>query len=232
MKLTMKLPTTIFILLLCCNAYGQRWHFERIDSTSKFKYEYWFQFDNIEDTTTFRFEKKIGQIKSTIKLANNFGDTVIFASIRIKGLDNDTLININSDINGLVEIKLGSGKYCIEISATNFDNFLFDFNISKEEYFDLNIKLGLAPELTVYQINSRTELKEKEIHTIMNCVKKNRHDYYKKCINKDRYQIIFSTSPESAFSLATASKMVFSARKPVSTPCSYLPTAVTGMPSR
>lgn len=162
----------------------------RIDQSAKFKYEYWFQFENINDTSSYNFKKGLGQLKSTIQLTDNNGDTVLFATIRIKGLDNDTLLNIKSDLDGLGTVKLRPGKYRIEISAMGYDKFSFDFTISEGEYFDSKIKLGLAPELTVYQINSKDELTEQEIQAIINCVKTNRQDYYKICSDKDRYNIM------------------------------------------
>ncbi len=186
----MRQTTTILLLLLFCNVYGQKWHLNRIDKSAKFKFEYWFQFDNIDDTSSYNFKKNVGHLKSTIQLKDNKGDTVIFATIRIKGLDNDTLLNIISDLDGLGIVKLRPGKYRIEISAMNYDKLSFDFIISEGEYFDLNIKLGLAPELTVYQINSKNELTEQEIQAIINCVKVNRQDFYKICSDKDRYQIV------------------------------------------
>ena len=185
----MRQTTTILFLLFFCNVYGQKWHLNRIDRSAKFKFEYWFQFDNIDDTSTYNFEKTEGQSKSTIQLTDNEGDTVLFETIRIKGLNNDTILNIISDIDGLGIVNLRPGKYQIEISAINYDKFSFDFTISEGEYFDLKIKLGLGPELEVYQINSRTELKVQEIISIMNCVKENRQYYYKKCSDNKRYYI-------------------------------------------
>lgn len=186
----MRQTTTILFLLLFCNVYGQKWHLVGIDKSAKFKYEYWFQFDNIDDTSSYNFEKSVGHLKSTIHLTDNKSDIVLFATIRIKDIDHDTLLNIISDLDGLGTVKLRPGKYRLEILAVNYDKFSFDFTISEGEYFDLNIKLGLAPELTVYQINSNNELTEKEIETIINCVKENRQDYNKICSDKDRYKIM------------------------------------------
>lgn len=186
----MRQTTTILFLLIFCNVYGQKWHLNRIDKSSKFKYEYWFQFDNIDDTSSYNFEKKSGHLKSTIQLTDNKGDTVLFASIRIKCLDNDTLINMITDLYGLGTVKLKPGNYRVEVSSMNYDEFSYDFTISEGEYFDLKIKLGLAPELTVYQINSKNELNEQEIQAIINCVKTNRQDFYNICSEKDRYKIV------------------------------------------
>lgn len=161
----------------------------RIDKSSKFKYEYWFQFENEGDSSSYSFKKNAGKSISTIQITDNSGDTVIFATMRIKDLDNDTSFIIITDFNGLGKLMLKPGKYSLEISAPNYDKFTFDFMIEEDEFFNLNVKLGLAPELTVYQINSKTELNEGEILTIMKCVKENRQEFYKNCSDQKKYYV-------------------------------------------
>ncbi|MBP6127753.1 carboxypeptidase-like regulatory domain-containing protein [Flavobacterium sp.] len=185
----MRQTTTIFFIFLFWNVYGQKWHLSRIDKSAKFNYVYFFQFDNKEDTSSFNFEKKAGNLSATIQLTDNRGDTDLFASIVIKGLDNDTLLYIITDLYGLGTVKLKPGNYRIKVSSMNYEEFSYDFTISEGEYFDLKIKLGLAPELDVYQINAKNELNEQEIQSIINCVKTNRQDFHKKCSDKDRYNI-------------------------------------------
>lgn len=154
-------PTFTFIFLLVfCNAYGQKYFLNRIDTKAKFKYEYWFQFENIEDSTSFIFEKKVGYFLSTIQLCDNQAERIMFATMNIKNWDSDTIIKLVSDQEGLSMVELRPGKYSIEVSAIGYDKFSFDFTISDQEYFDLKIKLGLAPELNPYQINSKDELTE------------------------------------------------------------------------
>lgn len=161
----------------------------KINKSSKFKYEYWFQFDNIDDSSTYNFVKSEGDLKSIIQLTNNKGETVPFATIRIKGLNNDTLLNIISDLDGFGTVKLRPEKYRIEIYAMGYDKFSFDFSILENEFLNLNVKLGLAPELDVYQINSKAELNEETILTIMRCVEENRRDFYRKCPGRKKYYV-------------------------------------------
>lgn len=162
----------------------------RVDKSSNFKYEYWFQFENVEDSSSYSFKKNYDKSISTIEITDNKGDTVVFATIRIKDLDNDTSIIILTNFDGLVKLNLKAGKYKIEITAINYDKFLCDLTVLENESFNLKVKLGLGPELKVYQINSKTKLSKQEILTIMNCVKDNRQDYYKKCINKEKYYVL------------------------------------------
>jgi hypothetical protein len=186
----MRQTTTILFLLLFCNVYGQKWHLNRIDKISKFKYEYWFQFENADDSSSYNFKKTDGKSLSTIQLTDNKGDMVVFATIKIKDLENDTSFIIVTDFDGLGKIQLKPSKYNMEITALNYDKFIFDFSVFENENFNLKVKLGLGPESDVYQINSKVELKEKEILTIINCVKENRQDYYKKCLDQKRYYVM------------------------------------------
>ena len=185
----MKQTTTLLFLLIFSTIYGQKWHLNRIDKSSKFKYEYWFQFENSDDSSTYSFKKFEGNSISTIQLTDNKGDTIIFAPIKIKNLDNDSIVKILTDINGIGKLQLKPGKYTMLIPAVNYDTFSFDFSIIENEFFKLNVKLGLAPELEVYQINSKTQLIEIEILTIQKCVKENRQDFYKNCSDQKKFYI-------------------------------------------
>ena len=41
------------IILFPTLNYGQKWHLEKINSESVYKYEYWFSFQNEDDTNSF-----------------------------------------------------------------------------------------------------------------------------------------------------------------------------------
>ncbi|MEO8516685.1 MAG: carboxypeptidase-like regulatory domain-containing protein [Flavobacterium sp.] len=186
----MKQTITILFLLLFCNVYCQKWYLHSINAESDFKYEYWFQFENKDDNPSYNFEKTEGNSISTIKLTDNKGEAIIFARINIKNLDNGALTNLFTDSNGKDELILKSGRYNIEITAMNYDNLSFNFSISEHEIFKLNAKLGLSPQLTVYQINSKNELKEDEIIKIMNCVKVNGgRNFYERCSDNKRFYV-------------------------------------------
>lgn len=172
---TVKYLTTILLLLFVCNVYGQKWHLNRINNNKKFKYEYWFNFDNVDDSTSYSFKKQKGNSLSSIHLTDNYGDTIFFASITIKSLDNDSIVSIAPNASGYEQFKLNSGRYKIDVSFVGYDRFSLEFNLLENEAIDLNIGLGSADrELTIYQINSEIELTEKEIIKIIDCVKKNR----------------------------------------------------------
>ena len=184
-----QITTIILFILLFQNAFGQKWHLNRIDEKSKFKYEYWFQFENADDISSYSLKKIEGKSTSTIRLTDNKGNIINFATFEIKDLRNDCLSKIVTDYDGLGKLQLEPGKYSMEISAMNYDKFTVDFNIVENIFFELNIKLGLAPELTIYQINSKTELNEAEILTIMKCVYENRQNYFKNCSEQSKFYV-------------------------------------------
>ncbi len=188
-KTTMKQTISILFLLLFCNVYGQKWNLNRIDEKSKFKYEYWFQFENADDSSSYSLKKIEGKSISTIRLTDNKANIINFATIEIKNLRNDSLSKIVTDFDGLGKLQLEPGKYGMEISAMNYDKFTVDFSILENIFFELNIKLGLAPELTIYQLNSKTELNETEILTIMKCVNENRQNFYRNCSERNKFYV-------------------------------------------
>ena len=185
----MRQNTTILFLILFCNVYGQKWHLNKIDKNSKFSYEYWFQFENADDNNSYSIKKVEGKPQSIIQLTDNKENNINFATIEIKNLKNDSISKIVTDFDGLGKLQLEPGKYNMEISAVNYDKFSVEFSIVENIYLELNIKLGLAPELTIYQINSKTELSEAEILKIMKCVNENRQNFYKNCSEQNKFYI-------------------------------------------
>lgn len=183
---------TIFILsiLISIQCFGQKWHLNNVNENEKFPYEYWFQFENIEDTCSYIQTKNLESENSVFKLLDNQGDIVKFANIKVINLDNDRETNLTSDYKGYSELLLENGKFRIEIRAINYDNFNLEFEIENTEQVELTIKLGLAPELEVYQIDSKKELTETEILEIIECVRINRDDFHKICSDFKKYRIM------------------------------------------
>ena len=95
-----------------------------------------------------------------------------------------------SEFNGETELQLENGKYRIEVEALKYDNFNLDFEIENSQQVELKIKLGLAPELEVYEIDSKKELTETEILEIIECVRVNRNDFHKNCSDLRKHRIM------------------------------------------
>jgi hypothetical protein len=114
----------------------------------------------------------------------------MFANVKVINLENKNETNLISEINGKTGLQLENGKYRIEVRAMNYDNFNLNIEIENGEQVELTIKLGLAPELGVYQIDSKKELTETEILEIIECVRVNRDDFHKICSDLKKYRIM------------------------------------------
>jgi uncharacterized membrane protein len=186
----MKQTILLLSILFSVQCFGQKWHLNTVDKSKEYAYEYWFQFENIEDTCSYQVTKNSGSQNSDIKLFDNKGDKVIFANIKFINIDYETEINLTSDFNGNNEVRLEDGKYKVEVRAMNYDNFNLEFETKDGQKVEIKIKLGLAPELDVYQIDSKKELKKTEIFEITECVIINRNEYYKTCSDLNKYRIM------------------------------------------
>lgn len=63
------------------------------------------------------------------------------------------------------------------------------FEIVSGEQLDLQIKLGLGPELDGYQIDATHILSEEEILDIIGCVKRNRGDFHEHCSQGEKIKV-------------------------------------------
>jgi hypothetical protein len=143
----------------------------------------------LDDSCTYILTKEKGNLKSIIHLKDNVGDTLPGATVRITNLKNDSVINVSTNIDGNVQSQFGQGKYKIEIFYANFDDFSLTIDLSEHEFFNLDAKLGLGPELRVFQINSKHKLTEQEIFKIMDCVKRNNRNLHLDCEDRTRFYI-------------------------------------------
>ena len=186
----MKQTTLILSILFSIQCFGQKWHLNNVDKTNEYPYEYWFQFENLEDTCSYQLVRKTENKVSTIRLFDNQGDTVNLARIKVINIENESEINLISEFMDNTELRLESGKYRIIVIAMYLDNFNLEFEIENGQQIDLDINLGLAPELEVYQIESKINLNKTEIREIIECVRINRDEYYKICSDFKKYRII------------------------------------------
>ena len=184
MNLGMLLVSTLFPT----QSFGQKWHLNKVDNSKTYAYEYWFHFENLNDTNSYQLIKTSNRQSSTFELYDNLGDTLVFANIRLENIETDSVINLISDLNGKASFPLEKGKYQIGVSAINYDYFNIEFEI--EQSIDLKFFLGRAPDLDVFQINSVMKLDESKILEIIDCVKQNRTDFYDACSEDEVYMIL------------------------------------------
>jgi hypothetical protein len=180
--------TTIYYLFVNIT-YSQAFSFIGKNKKSIFKYEYNFKFDNIDDTSSFTIIKKYGNNRSTILLNNNEGASIPLSLIKIINSQTKIIYETYSDIDGKAEIQLLGGNYFVEITENHSDTFIIDISLQPNEYFNLSVKVGLAPELYNYMVHSKSRLDSRKMISIMKCVKLNRNDFNENCSDKKRYII-------------------------------------------
>ncbi|MDA9946005.1 hypothetical protein N9W22_06260 [Schleiferiaceae bacterium] len=183
---------TIFIIsiLFSIQCLGQKWHLHNVDENEEYPFEYWFQFENLEDTCSYKLTENPVSLNSVFKLTDNNGDPVILTDIKVINLESESETYLISDFDGVTELQLDNGKYRIEVTTLIYDKFNTDFEIKNNQQVELKIKLGRAPELVVYQLNSKKELIETEILEIIECERANLNDSNKRCSDLKKYRIM------------------------------------------
>jgi len=162
----------------------------KVDQNEEYPFEYWFQFENLEDTCSYKLTENLKSLNSVFKLTDNNGDPVILTNIKVINLESESETYLISDFEGMTELQLENGKYRIEVTTLLFDKFSTDFKIKNNQQVELKIKLGRAPGLEVYQLDSKKELLETEILEIIECVRANINDFSKSCSNLKKYRIM------------------------------------------
>ena len=189
----MKKILIILIILFSTNSFSQKWSLNKVDKNKEFGYEYWFSFQNENDKSEFIRTKKDNNEKSKIigKIIDK-SNNPISGFVNISSKDNSFSKDIQTNFNGDFSAELDSGDYKLEINLIGFDNFKTEFSIIEKNTLEFKIKLGLSPELRIYQINSKNELSDKQINEIIKCVEKNRDLKYfstEKCSDKLNFKV-------------------------------------------
>lgn len=71
----MKQTILIISILISVQCFAQKWHLNNVDKSEEYAYEYWFQFENLEDTCSYQKTTNLESQNSVIKLLDNKGDT-------------------------------------------------------------------------------------------------------------------------------------------------------------
>ena len=79
----MKQTILILSILFSVQCFGQKWYLNNVDKNEEYPYEYWFQFENVEDTCSYQLTKKSESQVSNIRLMDNQEDTVVLANIKV-----------------------------------------------------------------------------------------------------------------------------------------------------
>jgi hypothetical protein len=174
------------LLLTSLNGYCQKWWTCNIDSSAEFKYQYCFQFTNKNPHKHYSLDKIKGSLNSKIKLHDVDGNLIQSATIRITSLNKDSPLLVKTDLNGTASFYLQKGVYNVLITAENNENFNLKIPVANNTYFILKVILYSNVYETIYQINSKDKLEDKEIQRIIRCVKRNGH---LKCNGESSYNL-------------------------------------------
>lgn len=185
----MKQALFLLPLLISIPSLAQSWHLNNVNQEEEYPFEYWFQFENADDTSSFELKENPQSQNTAVTIRSVRGDSVEFASIRLININDDSECQGITDFYGASVFHLTDGKYSIDVDAMGYDDFSFNFEIKHGRQVELDIILGLAAELEVYQINSKARLEESEIVEIMECVRINRQDFHQKCSELMKYLI-------------------------------------------
>lgn len=188
--------TFIVILFFQVITYGQKWHLERINKESKYKYEYWFNFQNEDDTNTVEIiytpSKELKRIISS-EIFDRNDQKISFANMQIRDTNNNIEFYLTPDIDGRFIIDTKIEVFELKVYQPGFDKLSIIIKLKQTEDLFIKIKLGLCEELGIYQLDSKRELKPEEITNIINCVKTNRdngiENYLKMCEDLKLFRI-------------------------------------------
>ncbi len=183
----MKKTATIILLFLVLQSYGQKWHLKKIDKSKKYAYGYRFQIENKNNTCSYKLIKHNGNEKSVFEIYDNKGEILSMVNLKLTRTETNIEKNYITGFEEKKEICLKKGKYILEVTAYGYDNFKIEFEIKNKQNVNFKIKLGLAPELEIYEIHSKNKLNKNELNGIINCVERKRE--FGKCSKKNEYQI-------------------------------------------
>ncbi|WP_338815446.1 hypothetical protein V9L05_22845 (plasmid) [Bernardetia sp. Wsw4-3y2] len=193
----MKIYKITFLLLLifiAFNSCNKKSHFYKKDKDSEFKYEYTFSFDHKDDTSRVKIDKKEAT-KSKIGgvVSNGDGDEMPY-KFYIKPTKTTNKKVFETDWSGKFEFEIAAGKYEATVFSMvndiNIERLDFEFEIEENTELIFDIYLKMKPELTIYQINSKTPLSKRKIEEIKKCTKQNRSkEGGEPCWEKGKYTI-------------------------------------------
>ena len=171
------LPIILLLLFISSYSFGQKWSYQGHDKTEKFGHEYWFSFQNEDDTSSYKFdysslEKDSNNIE--IIVLSNDGKPLPFAILSIRSNFSDQYLQVICGSEGKTVINQKSGKIEITAKSIQFDDFQVILDLDSNQKLNLTINLGKSPELKVFQIKSKRKLSNTLIEEIIDCVKNER----------------------------------------------------------
>lgn len=160
---------TFLFILINSISFCQKWSYQGHDKKEKYGHVYCFSFQNEEDTNSlnYSYSNLIDSNNVTVAFMDNNGKAIPFANFEIRTDFSDEYIIVNTGIDGEYSMSINCGE--IEITAKNlqYDDFQTVLELDSNQKLNLTIMLGLAPELQIYQINSRKKIPDSEKESLL-----------------------------------------------------------------
>ena len=183
----MKALVTLFSLACCQLIHGQIMHQTVREDKS---FEYWFSLDQYQKPMNYAIE--IAHLGGNInKLNGKISANKKNGSITISDITGKKLFEkeLGQDLN--FEFATDQKEIVVEFSVDGF--ITYSKEVSAETLSVLVLKLQPEPQDEVYQINSKKELSETELESIMqcvnNCIQYTVNKDFNSCGKKDEYRI-------------------------------------------
>jgi hypothetical protein len=178
----------LLIALTCCQViYGQLMHQTVREDKS---FEYWFSLDQFQKPLNYAIE--IAHLGGNInKLNGKINGNKKSGNIKISDAKGEVLFEKDLTADLAFEFATDQKDIVVEFSVDGF--VTYSKKVSAETLSVLVLKLQPEPQDEMYQINSKNQLSETELDTIMqcvnNCIQYNVNKDVTSCGKKDEYTI-------------------------------------------
>ncbi len=174
-----KLPMILILLFISSYSFGQKWSYQGYDKKEKFGHEYWFSFQNDEDSNSYQLTQVVSKEKTptlSVNFLDFYGNPIEPTFFTIQNVANDSLIFAfaTGGEDGKLAITSDTGIYKLRVRSITYYEFEILIHFKNNIHHNLIAYLGKAPELKVYQINSKRKLSNEKVESIIQCVKEGR----------------------------------------------------------
>jgi len=183
-----KIVSYIVLLLIPSSVFSQTWELYEVNKHDKYPYDYRFRIENKDDSCSHKLHYFKGSAPSVISVADNLGVHAMASFIVFRNTQTQVEESYMTDMKGLVEVWPIDGNYDVEIHSFNFDFFQINMDVRADEYFTLDIQLGLGPELYPRHLYSKEKISDEEIERLIKCVEKNPSNPNPVCGENKKYR--------------------------------------------
>jgi hypothetical protein len=190
----MKIIYLITILLTSISVVAQRYEYAGINKQQKkFKHEYRFWFDNLEDSNTYSIDTINSSTSTVIKFKDNKDQSVYNLCIKLTNLETkmDSTFWFIDD-SSTIQIGLETGTYRMTSEMFKYyDPIDLTFAIENNKQIKIQYNLGKAPQFDGYFIYSKRILSQDKVAQIMQCVKESSNEEFNEKCKQSYYRVWF-----------------------------------------